>query len=99
MFCPLGRTFILTSANYVAKLVLELELSAFLDTLELHVFEHTDVFVCHELGFKKLSDQFEGLGIKFSACCDKLVAIVLVEQHIEPLKCWRFQGLQPVTGW
>jgi hypothetical protein len=78
---------ILANANLVAKLVLELELSAFLDTLKLHAFKRAIVLVCCELGFKNLSDQLKGLGIKFPASRDKLVVIVLVEQHVKPLKC------------
>jgi hypothetical protein len=86
-FCPLGMTFVLTSANFIVKLVLELELSLFFNALNLHTFERTIVLLCHELGFKKLSDQFEGLGIKFSAQHNKLVTVVLMKRHIEPLKC------------
>jgi hypothetical protein len=70
---------ILMSVNLIVKLVFEFELSALLDTLKLHAFEHTVILVRHQLGFKKLSDQFKGLGIKFPACCDELVAVVLVE--------------------
>jgi hypothetical protein len=78
--------FVLASGNLVTKLILELELSAFLDTLELHAFKHTVVLVHRELGFKKLSDQFEGLGIEFPARCDDLVVVVLVERHVKPLE-------------
>ncbi len=74
-------------ANLIAKLVFELEVSAILGTLELHAFGHTVILVCGELGFKKFSDRLErGLGLKFLARCNKLVAVVLVKQHIEPLK-------------
>jgi hypothetical protein len=61
--CLVGTTLVLTSTNLIAKLVFEFELSALLDTLELHAFKHTVVLVCCELGFKKLSDQLKGLGI------------------------------------
>jgi hypothetical protein len=71
-------TLILAPANPIAKLVFELEVSAFLDTLELHVFEHTAVLVCGELGFNELSDRLKGLGLKFLARCDKLVTVGLV---------------------
>ncbi len=70
---------ILMSVNLIVKLVFELELSSFFLTLELRAFEHTIIVVCHELGFKELSDQFKGLGIKFSAQHDELAAIVFVE--------------------
>ncbi len=77
---------ILTSTNLIGELVLEFELSALLDTLKLHAFMRTINLVCCKLGFEKLSDWLEGLCIKFPAHRDKLVAIVLVEQHVEPLK-------------
>jgi hypothetical protein len=86
MLCLLGMMFVLASMNLAAKLVLELELSTFLDTLKLHSFEHTIVLVHRELGFKKLSGQLKGLGVKFHARCDELVAVIFVEQHVEPLK-------------
>ncbi len=57
-FCLVGTTFILMSTNLITKPVFELELSLFFNTLELHAFELTVVFVPHELGFKKLNDQF-----------------------------------------
>ncbi len=81
MPCPVGTTLILTSTNLTAELVLEFELSlsAFLDMLEIHAFEHTIILVRCELGFKKLSDRLKGLGIKFPARHDKHVAIILVE--------------------
>ncbi len=84
--CLVGTTYVLASANLVAKLVLELELSTFLDTLELHAFERTILLVCHKLGFKKLSDQLKGLGIELPACRDKLFVVVLAERHVEPLE-------------
>jgi hypothetical protein len=96
--------FVLTSANLIAKLIFELELSTFFNVLELHAFEHTVVFVRHELGFKKLSDQFEGRGIGFSAQRDKLVAVVFCETTyrttqaltlLRALASCRLVGLQP----
>ncbi len=45
---------ILASANLVTKLVLELELSVFLDMLELHAFKRAVILIHHELGFKNL---------------------------------------------
>ncbi len=99
-FFTVGTTFVLTCANLIAKLVFELELSSFFNTPELHAFERTVVFVHRELGFKKLSDRFEGLGTKFSAQRNKLVMVVLMKQHIEPLErkscrlvgLWRFKA-------
>jgi hypothetical protein len=67
------------SANLIGKLVFELELSAFLDTLKLHAFKHAVILVCCELGFKELGDRLEGLGLEFPAQHNKLVAVVLVE--------------------
>jgi hypothetical protein len=61
------------------KLVFELEVSRFLDTLELHAFEHTVVLVCGELGFEELGDRLKGLSFEFLACCNKLVVVVLVK--------------------
>jgi hypothetical protein len=87
-------TLILASANLIAKLVFELELSTFLDTLKLHAFKHTIVLVCRELGFEEISDLLKGLGIEFPAHRDKFIVVVLVEQHVEPLECLRgFRGL------
>ncbi len=77
---------VLASANLIAKLLFELELSAFLDMLKLHAFERTIALVCRELGFEELSDQLEGLVIKFPARRDELFMVVLVEEHVEPLK-------------
>ncbi len=63
MLRPVGTTLVLVSTNLVAKLVLELELNAFLDTLKLHAFKCTVVLVRLELGFKKLrSEQLRKLG-------------------------------------
>jgi hypothetical protein len=87
MLCPVGMMLVLATANLIAKLVFELELSAFLDTLEPHAFEHAAVLVCHELGFEELGDRIKGLGIKFPVRRDKLVAVILVEQHVKPLEC------------
>ncbi len=50
----------------------------FLDTLKFHGFECAFVLVCHELGFKELSDRLKGLGLKFPARRNKLVVVVLV---------------------
>jgi hypothetical protein len=58
----------------------------FLDKLELHAFECTAVLVCGELGFEELGDRLKGLGLKFLARCNELVAVILVKQHIEPLE-------------
>ena len=77
---------ILTSTDLIGELVLEFELSTLLDMLKLHAFMHTVILVCCKLGFKKLSDQLKGLSIKLPACRDKLVAVVLVERHVELLK-------------
>jgi hypothetical protein len=45
------------------------------------------LFVCGELGIKELGDRLKVLGLELLARRNKLVAIVLGEQHIEPLKC------------
>ncbi len=86
MLCLLGTTLVFASANLIAKLVFQLELSAFLETLELHAFECAIILVCHGLGFEELGDRLEGLGLKFPDCRNELVAVVLVEQHVEPLE-------------
>ncbi len=72
--------------NLIAKLVFELEVSMFLDTLEFHAFKHTNILVRGELGFEELGDRLKGLGLKFLARCNELVAVVLVNQYIEPPK-------------
>ena len=79
-------TLILAHTNPIAKLVFELEVSVFLDTLEFHAFERTNILVRGELGFEELGDRLEGLGLKFPDCRNELVAVVLVEQHVEPLE-------------
>jgi len=79
-------TLILAHTNPIAKLVFELEVSMFLDTLKLHVFKHTIVLVHVELGFEELGDRLKGLGLEFLARCNELVMVVLVKQHLEPLE-------------
>jgi hypothetical protein len=83
---PVSTTLVLACKNLIAKLVFELEVSVFLDTLEFHAFEHTNILVRGELGFEELGDRLKGLGLKFLAHCNKLVAVILAKQHIEPLK-------------
>jgi hypothetical protein len=61
MLHPVGTRLFLARANLVAKLVFELQLSVFLDMLELHAFKRAVILVCHELGFKKLSDRLESV--------------------------------------
>ena len=90
--------FVLMSANLIAKLVFELELNSFFNTLELHAFERTVILVRRELGFKKLSDRFEGLSIEFSAQRNKLVTVILMKQHIEPLALPRALASCPLVG-
>ncbi len=68
------------------KLIFELEMSKFLDTLELHAFERAVILVHCELGFEEISDRLKGLSLEFPACHDELVAVVFVEQHVEPLE-------------
>jgi hypothetical protein len=89
MLCLVGMTLVLAlvSANLITKLVFELELSVFLDTLELHAFKRAVVLVCCELGFKELGDSLKGLGLEFPTRHDDLVVVVLVEGHVEPLEC------------
>jgi hypothetical protein len=70
---------ILACANLIVKLAFVLEVSAFLDTLKLDAFEHTVIFVRVELGFKKLSDRLEGLGLEFLARCNELVMVILMK--------------------
>ncbi len=70
---------VLMSANLIMKLVFEIEMSAFLDTLELHAFERAIVLVCREVGFKELGDRFERLCLKFPSRHMKPVVVVLVE--------------------
>jgi hypothetical protein len=77
MLFVVGTTLVLADANLISKLVFELEVSTFLDTLKLHAFEHAVVFVCHELGFEELSDRLEGLSLEFPAHRNKLVALFL----------------------
>jgi hypothetical protein len=60
--------------------------SVFLDTLEFHAFERTNILVRGELGFEELGDRLKGLGLEFLARCNELVAVILVKQHIEPLE-------------
>ncbi len=69
-------------ANLIVKLVFELEVSTFLDKLELHAFEHTIVLVCGELSFKELGDRLQGLGLEFLAGCNELVAWLFVRNNI-----------------
>ncbi len=77
---------ILACVNLNAKLVFELEVSAFLDMLKLHAFKRTVVLIRGELGLKELGDRLKGLDLELLACCNELVAVILVKRHIEPLK-------------
>ncbi len=71
----------------ITKLVFELEISVFLDMLELHAFEHIIVLLHVELSFKTLSDKLKALGLELFSCCRKLVTVVLVKQHVKSLEC------------
>jgi hypothetical protein len=79
-------TLVLAHTNLIAKLVFELEVSVFLDMLELHVFEHAVILVCDELGFEDRGDRLKSLGLELLARCNELVVVILVKQHIEPIK-------------
>jgi hypothetical protein len=72
--------------NLVVELVFHLEMSMFLDALELHVLEHAMIFVLIELSFKKLGDGLKSLGVKLLASCNKFVAVVFMKQHVDSLK-------------
>ncbi len=56
-------------------------MSAFLDTVELHMFKRAVIIVCGELGFKELGDKLKTLGLKLLARRNKLVAVIFVKHH------------------
>jgi hypothetical protein len=90
---------VLTHTNLVAKLVFHLEMSALFDALELHAFECAINLVLVELCLKELSDAVKSLGLELLAGNNKLVTIVLVEQHIKPSERKGFQWLWHVASW
>jgi hypothetical protein len=76
---PVSTTLVLACTNLIANLVFELEVSVFLDTLELHAFERTVVVVCGELGLKELGDRLKDLGLDLLARFNELVVVVLLK--------------------
>jgi hypothetical protein len=81
-----GTTLVLACAKFITKLTFELQMSAFLDVLDIHALEHSLIFVLIELGYKKLSDRLESLGLEFLARYDEFVMVVYMKQHVKPLK-------------
>ncbi len=81
-----STVLILMRANLIAKLVFELEVSMFLDTLKLYAFEHTVILIRGELGLEELGGRLKSLGLELLAHCNELVAVVPVKFHIEQLE-------------
>ncbi len=61
--CSVSTTLVLAHLNLITKLTFELKVRVFLNLLKLHALKRTVIFVLVELGFKKLCDRLEGLGL------------------------------------